>query len=410
MGLIVSPYLIDITHVPLIQNLNLDQKHTPVVVWDVYRNCVLLLKNSEAAALRKWTSKDVVHHPGQVKILRKLGALVESNSAFRRHRFIWAEIEICSHCNFRCCYCPVRHMPKPKQFIDERLFLRILDALSEYGISTVSFHHYNEPTLDRNFIYKVRETMSRNLSLKLFSNGSRLTQNMLSNIAAWKQNIELVINLPSTDPEVFASLTGTNPQIFHQVLNHIECASDMGFNTTVSVNAFRGEEAEQQTRIASYLQHLGVEVPPPDTSTRAGYLKNSNYGVHTNHCGPLNGCWSQFFVLPVSITGDVFLCCMDYEQNYCVGNLDIDPLDKIAGSHQAIRLRRQVWGGEYPPPTLLCNRCERTAPYSALTIGNIKNTSAISAFVTQILPALLTARGTGERIVYPTNRQDPSIQ
>lgn len=60
------------------------------------------------------------------------------------------EIEVSSHCNRRCAYCPQSQdwFRKPQHFLDRSVFESIIDQLAELEFSgRLSFHMYNEPLL-----------------------------------------------------------------------------------------------------------------------------------------------------------------------------------------------------------------------------------------------------------------------
>ena len=64
--------------------------------------------------------------------------------------FKMVEIEINSHCNRRCAYCPqsVPGYRKPPRFMDRDTFHKIIIILKEAEYSgRISYHFFNEPLL-----------------------------------------------------------------------------------------------------------------------------------------------------------------------------------------------------------------------------------------------------------------------
>ena len=61
--------------------------------------------------------------------------------------------------------------------------------------------------------------------------------------------------------------------------------------------------------------------------------------------------------LHVSWRGDVFICCLDYEQKSVFGNIAESTVEEILGGERARRCRRQVYGLEPAAPGLLCRSC-----------------------------------------------------
>src|SRR6266849_1911276 len=58
------------------------------------------------------------------------------------------DIEISSHCNARCQYCPVSTDPKPKRVMSMELFEHIAQQIAPYRPEWVSLNSFSEPLLD----------------------------------------------------------------------------------------------------------------------------------------------------------------------------------------------------------------------------------------------------------------------
>jgi len=52
-------------------------------------------------------------------------------------------VETTSHCNQRCIACPQKDLTRPGQFIDRKLFKKIVDEVSNYDVRTW-FHFMGE--------------------------------------------------------------------------------------------------------------------------------------------------------------------------------------------------------------------------------------------------------------------------
>jgi len=90
------------------------------------------------------------------------------------------EIEINSHCNRRCSYCPNSEYGRGKHFMDFALYQKIINELSSMDFSgIISPHLYGEPLLHPKLSEHVRYAKQKlpNIKFRVFTNGDFLTLN-----------------------------------------------------------------------------------------------------------------------------------------------------------------------------------------------------------------------------------------
>jgi len=70
-----------------------------------------------------------------------------------RHPLTSIAIEINSHCNRRCVYCPNHTYQREISFLDEGLYYKIIDELKEMHFKGgLTFNGFNEPLLDKRLV------------------------------------------------------------------------------------------------------------------------------------------------------------------------------------------------------------------------------------------------------------------
>src|SRR2546421_254907 len=90
------------------------------------------------------------------------------------------------------------------------LFEEIVAKIAPYDtIRYVTFHFYNEPTLDRFFSERVAVLREHGLKLRLFTNGSNLTEEKIALLGEGDTLFQLVVNLPALNESSFHDLTGS---------------------------------------------------------------------------------------------------------------------------------------------------------------------------------------------------------
>ena len=93
--------------------------------------------------------------------------------------FRTVSIEISQHCNRSCPYCPNALYPRPKRFMADALYKRIVERLQEMQWNgVVDFIFYNEPLLDPRVPQLVRQLKASvpNCIPRIVSNGDLLTE------------------------------------------------------------------------------------------------------------------------------------------------------------------------------------------------------------------------------------------
>jgi MoaA/NifB/PqqE/SkfB family radical SAM enzyme len=116
-------------------------------------------------------------------------------------------VELTTRCNRNCPICEANIPIRPDATMSAELGVRIVEALLESGIETVSFTG-GEPTLCWDTLMAVLSCCSRlGVPTRLYSNGSGLDQGRIQELEGLLHDI--VISLDSLNPGVVAMLRGT---------------------------------------------------------------------------------------------------------------------------------------------------------------------------------------------------------
>lgn len=276
--------------------------------------------------------------------------------AFLRHRYECVEIEINRHCNFRCGFCPVKDLAKPRAFMSQSLFALVLDRVRDYGASEVSLHHYSEPTLDPELPAKVAQAAERKLGVRLHTNASLLDEQKIRALKEAGNISMVVVNLPTIDPDAYARITRST--LYERVLNNLQTMHRYGLPIYLSINVPIDSDQSEVDRINEKFASLFGVSNAWWTTSRAGTLDAPEYAQIRVTGGRLDGCMFAMDQVNVSFEGKVFLCCMDYHQTHVLGDLNTESLRNAAESAAAVSLRRKIFGYEEPPRGFICSSCE----------------------------------------------------
>ena len=308
---------------------------------------------------RRECCQDANGFPTALPDLEKVGLIVLRRKVGVLHAYQSLEIEVNSHCNFRCCFCPVRAAPKPRRIMPLCLYETVIERAREYGISQVSLNHYSEPTLDPYLVKRVELAGDAGLSVELYTNGSGLSPKRLDDIIRASGHVSIVVNFPSAEAQEYADVTGA--KCFHQVVMNLRYAFSRRVPVAVVVNAEAGQRVAALEKVQALFgeEHAGC-VTVWGTDDRAGRLVESAYACPVYHDGLLGGCILAVQDLNVGYDGRVFLCAQDYDEEYVLGNVGRQTITEVAEGERAISLRECVFGVRAAPSDLLCRRCAWT--------------------------------------------------
>ncbi len=276
------------------------------------------------------------------------------------YQLLSGQIEVTAHCNWACRSCPVSTDPKPRATMPMDLFTEIVGKLAPYEtIKFVTFHFFNEPTLDRFFTERVQVLREYGMKLSLFTNGSALTPAKIKAITDSGVLYHLIVNLPTLDPTEFEYLTGA--RTYHASLANLDAAISEGWPITIAVNGVGEFVQRNVAQLQERYGPRGVEVIATQASDRAGALTNE-FGQLIHVEGRLTGCSWPLNHAYFSVTGDMFICCNDYHQREVFGNIRDGSVHEIMTSPAAVQLRRRVFGVEQAPNDYVCRSCHDQLP------------------------------------------------
>jgi radical SAM protein with 4Fe4S-binding SPASM domain len=318
--------------------------------------------------------------PDTIQGFIRAGLLMKKAEVYRLLRRTRFEIEINSHCNLRCCFCPIATDPKPRNFMSDETFNLVLDRVKEYGARQISLNHYSEPTLDPGLVSKIARAARMKLKVRLNTNASLLNRQKIEKIASLG-NTDVMINLPDADREVYNRITGS--RVFDRVIANIQLLHQYKVPVTLAINTPLASREADTAKINRMFAEMQWKFSPWPTDDRAGVLDNKEYALPVYHSGLLSGCTLFFSALNVSWEGNVFLCCQDFHQDYILGDLREQGFEEISNSPQMINLRKWILGWELAPDDFICRRCDWTRAVGpgegTLSVGNnikfLKSTS-----------------------------------
>jgi len=266
-----------------------------------------------------------------------------------------AQIEVTAHCNWGCTFCPVSTDRKPKATMPMPLFEEIIEKISPYKtIRCVTFHFFNEPTLDPFFEDRVAVLQLYGIPLWLFTNATRLNEKRIEMLKRPGVLGRLVVNLPALKEEEFRELTQS--KMYAATINNLDLAIAAGLPIEIAVTGSSEEVTRRIGELRERYESPSVKVKATLTADRAGAL-SGRYNEAVWVDGRLTGCAWPVNHAYFSVTGDMFICCNDYYQREKFGNIQSGSVHEIMTSPAAVLLRRRVFGIADAPADYVCRSC-----------------------------------------------------
>jgi sulfatase maturation enzyme AslB (radical SAM superfamily) len=270
------------------------------------------------------------------------------------------DIETCTHCNARCLFCPQSEMPKRKHVMALDLFERAVREIAPHHPDWVSLNQFSEPLLDPYFMERCRLLEAHGLKAALFTNATVLGSGIAEYLGKSQVLYGITVNFPSDDPEEWGNLMHL-PARTHQrtVANIIALAESYQGGIGIVVNGLNDNQEQRIERIAALFSRFpNVSVIKLSSNTLAGNIQNELVGPASLVKAPkMAGCARLAAHVHISAHGDVFMCCLDYSQEFKFGNIAEAPLDQILAGNIASDHRAQVYGLTDADPGLLCRKC-----------------------------------------------------
>lgn len=281
-------------------------------------------------------------------------------------KFKRIHLELTNHCNFSCLFCPDAKMTRKRGFMDVDLAYSALDQISDLDLAEkVTFHVMGEPLLHPKFLEILDHAQSVELPVGLTTNGALLRPGTIRAIAE-RDLHQVDISLQNPDRESFRLTRGTRMD-FDTYQNGLldllaACASrpsppifKIRIMTTrfarklrekLDIPNFIGSSQALRSTVLAWseliYQRLGL-------NTASLSEKVKKVGIHGwNVIEITPGIFIETYVLTdwanafseeaiveagygycfgmrdhfaILHSGDVTLCCIDYDGNTAIGNL-----------------------------------------------------------------------------------------
>ena len=237
-------------------------------------------------------------------------------------------VETTNLCNARCITCPRDEMTRQLGVMDMDLYEKIIHECAKNHIGSIHLHNFGEPLMDNNLAHRIK--MAKEVGIhrvKIFSNGSLLTS---------EKALELI---ESGLDEIKISIDGHTKETFEKIRKRL--SYDVVVDNISSIIRLREKNNRKTPKVVLNFVRTEKNIQEEKAFVRrwSGEVdkvsidKAHNWGV--NHFIPLKNSkihkpclrvWNTFTIL---WNGDVALCCLDYDGQVILGNVEKEDITQI---------------------------------------------------------------------------------
>ena len=290
------------------------------------------------------------------------------------------QIQTTSVCNARCVFCPYKDswFVSNPGYMTDAVYTKILNAIKDYNPKfSGKFCPYlmNEPFTDKQLINRVKEAIKvlPNMYLEISSNfvlPSKTTIDKLVDLySSINYNGRIMISHHGITSDEY---TQTMKLEYGKAIDNIKYlveSTDKKLNIYIHGavqtrdNKLKFSTAAEQTKF--WQKTLGTSTGytyyPLRIHTRAGNVKHADWQYNRivrqiDETHPFD-CPRLYHNLHVIYTGEVVLCCCDYNREVVVGDLTKININELYDSKLWIKTKNMVRGYEESPADFLCKRC-----------------------------------------------------
>ena len=256
-------------------------------------------------------------------------------------------IEPTNTCNLRCTFCFVTDgMTRDGGFMDFNLFKKIIDDCND--LEHLCMHNWGEPLLHKDIFRMIEYAKNKGVNYVVMNtNGTLLTDKMINRIVNSK--LDIIRFSIDGSAETFKRVSGVELENIEKNIKKLKIIKEkkrpelkMGVVFTVEEDT-EGDAEEYINHWKKIVDHVRLQ-PKLITSPR------------TEVCPEPFG--KDYGKLVVLWDGRVIPCCVDYNANLMIGNIQNDTIPNLWKSEKLNILREQHLKGEFPDTCANCNECE----------------------------------------------------
>jgi hypothetical protein len=231
-------------------------------------------------------------------------------------------IETQAVCNAKCNFCPYPTMDRQGDKMSDELIEKIINDLTKIPKSLpfmISPFKVSDPFLDKR-IFTILERINKSLpnaSLRLFTNGSPLTEKIIEKISHVQNVKHLWISLNESDEQEYEKVMGLPFYKTIEKLDSLHKYVSEGYPHQVTLSRV----SDGSDRDSKFNKFVKDRYPLFDCFLIGRSDWTGQVDVEVFKTVPQTAC-GRWYEVSIMASGKVALCCMDGEGRYVVGDVN----------------------------------------------------------------------------------------
>lgn len=263
-------------------------------------------------------------------------------------------IEVTNHCNLQCVMCPHQNMQRPKGLMDEALFRKIIDEISDKA-ELVYLFGTGESLIHPKLCDFIDYAASKGLYTVLSTNGMLLDEEASRKLLSSRLDY-LIVALDGGTRQTYESIRikGNFDLLVANIKSMLRIKREVGAKVRTCIQMIymsnNAHEKKLFMDLFSPQEHRSVE----QFRFKPLYETYNLEQKKVKHSRPCFWLWN---LMSIYWNGDVALCCMDSDAAYTLGNVKSQKVSDIWNGMQMNALRHCHKRVEYDAMPL-CDTCD----------------------------------------------------
>ncbi len=271
------------------------------------------------------------------------------------------QIQTHSYCNARCIMCayPDTVGTFKGGFMDEDLFVKIINECSKHQLEKIELFLMNEPLMDKRIADRIRYAKKKNPNtiISLSTNASLLDAGLADKLI-YSGLDWITLSVHGVSKEVYEKIMVglDHDKVFTNINTFLSKLKKSGKQIIVNLvckEALLSESEQELTK--KYWGERGQKIHMGLVNNRAGNVEGYDELVPQSF-DVFPHCTRPFWFAGILFNGDVVMCCMDYKREVILGNVKNSLIQDIWKGDKYTKLR-DAFTKKDKEGLLLCKKC-----------------------------------------------------
>lgn len=260
----------------------------------------------------------------------------------------WAQIETINMCNLRCKMCSLPEMTRKKTIMDMDLFKKIIDDAAESGIKKIWLNLFGEPLLDPLIFSRIKYAKSKSLYAGFNSNGTLLSADKAERLLETGLD-EVIFSIDGALKETYERIRvgASFNEVKANIINTIEMRNKAGYqNPAIKVHfVIQKDNFNEIAEFNSFWTGIADSISTEMAFPISEKVKDLSLLKRTKQRYTYP-CPNIFSHLTVLSDGMVPLCCVDFNGQIIIGDLNVQTITEVWNSGTFKNLRELHLAGK----------------------------------------------------------------